>query len=151
MNRRHFYWLIPLLGLLLWQLKRPQISNPTSPPEEALWFQHPAPRATLDLLRTACFDCHSNETVWPWYAYIQPIAGFVEGHVRHGRQEVNFSEWTQLNLEDRPHMAKACAKQIHKQSMPLHSYTWLHSEAKLSAAERQLLFDYFHQISLQSL
>ncbi|MEL6843883.1 MAG: heme-binding domain-containing protein [Bacteroidota bacterium] len=148
MNRRHFYWLTPLLGLLLWQLDRPQTSNPASHPEAALWFQHPAPPATLDLLRAACFDCHSNETVWPWYAHIQPIAGFVEGHVRQGRQEVNFSEWTHLSTEDRPHMAKTCAKLIHKQSMPLHSYTWLHPEAKLSEAERQKLFDYFHPISL---
>ena len=89
---------------------------------------------TRALAVRACFDCHSNETKWPWYASIAPVSWFVQRHVDDARDHLNFSEW------DKPqrHAGKA-AKAVESGAMPLESYLSMHSEAKLSDAERAAL------------
>ena len=86
------------------------------------------------LAQRACFDCHSNESVWPWYAYVAPISLRVASHVQNGRQHLNFSEWDQPN-EDFDEIEKV----ISRGQMPLSDYLLLHPEAELSAAEKQQL------------
>lgn len=79
--------------------------------------------------RRACFDCHSNETTWPWYAYIAPISWRIADHVHEGREEFNMSEW-------KPGKGDEAAKEVRKNKMPLDDYLWLHSEAKLTEEEK---------------
>jgi mono/diheme cytochrome c family protein len=89
---------------------------------------------TRALAKRACFDCHSNETTWPWYSHVAPISWFVQGHVDDGRRALNFSEW------DHPskHAQKA-GREVKNGEMPLSSYLLLHPEARLSDAERDQL------------
>jgi len=104
----------------------------TNPPvtKEPAW-DRPETRA---LAKRACFDCHSNETTWPWYSYVAPVSWFVVGHVDEGRAAVNYSEW------DHPseHASKA-GREVKTGGMPLTSYLLLHGEARLSDAERDQL------------
>lgn len=89
---------------------------------------------TEQLVRQACFDCHSNETQWPWYSRIAPISWRVEHHVMEGRSKVNFSEF------DRPQKdAHECAEEVEEGKMPLRDYAFLHPESRLSVAERETL------------
>ena len=91
---------------------------------------------TEKLARRACYDCHSNETVWPWYAYVAPPSLLVSNHVDHGRSHLNFSEWDKPN-ED----ADEIVEVIEKDEMPLTGYVRMHAEANLSPAEKEALIN----------
>lgn len=104
----------------------------TNPPvvAEPAWDQ-PATRTLAD---RACFDCHSNQTRWPWYSFVAPTSWLVQGHVDEGREELNFSAWSGDAEE-----AREVADSVLDGSMPPRSYTWLHPEARLSDAQRNEL------------
>ncbi|MFB6285428.1 MAG: heme-binding domain-containing protein [Candidatus Bipolaricaulia bacterium] len=89
---------------------------------------------TRTLVERACFDCHSNETDWPWYSHIAPASWLVQRDVMEGRKALNVSEWPQNGDE-----ASEAAEAVQEGEMPIAIYTWLHSEARLSDAERQRL------------
>ena len=91
---------------------------------------------TRALAARACFDCHSNETVWPWYAKIAPVSLYLANHINEGREKLNFSAWDQRN-EDFEEVQEVVAEG----EMPLWDYLLIHPEAKLSAAETQQLLD----------
>ena len=117
--------------LLLAQLI-PYGRNHTNPPvlREPTWDRP----ETRRLARLACFDCHSNETVWPWYSKIAPVSWLVQRDVMEGRAELNFSEW------DRPQKeAKESAKVIRAGEMPPGTYLPAHPEARLSPLDREAL------------
>ena len=89
---------------------------------------------TRALAERACFDCHSNQTKWPWYASIAPVSWLVQDHVDEGRAILNFSEW------DKPYEeASEAAETLQEGEMPVAGYTWLHPEADLSPAEKATL------------
>src|SRR5262245_6603886 len=81
----------------------------------------------------ACFDCHSNETRWPWYSFVAPVSWFIAHDVYDARDDLNFSEWA--NPED----AKKAPKLVRNRAMPLGPYIWLHAEADLTSEERERL------------
>ena len=89
---------------------------------------------TKQLVKRACFDCHSNETEWPWYSYIAPISWRVTEHVSHGREHLNFSEWNRPN-ED----LEEIKEKVEEGKMPLWDYLLMHSDAKLSDEEKAAL------------
>ena len=91
---------------------------------------------TREIAKRACFDCHSNETVWPWYSYIAPISWRVAEHVEHGREHLNFSEWNRPN-EDLDEIKEV----MEEGQMPLWDYLLMHGEAKLTEAETRQLID----------
>lgn len=90
---------------------------------------------TRDLAARACFDCHSNETAWPWYSNIAPVSWQVQGHVDDGREALNFSAWAAGQEGD------DAAETIADGSMPPRYYVLTHPAAGLSGAERQELID----------
>ena len=101
----------------------------TNPPvvAEPAW-DSPATRA---LAKRACFDCHSNETTWPWYSHVAPTSWFLQSHVDEGREHLNFSEW------NKPYRAAGKAsREVKSGGMPLSSYLLMHPEARLSDAEK---------------
>lgn len=90
--------------------------------------------ATRELAARACFDCHSNETKWPWYSNIAPISWLVQDHVDEGREYLNFSEWNKTYEE-----AGEAGETVEEGEMPIPNYLWLHPEAKLSVKEKAAL------------
>jgi len=91
---------------------------------------------TRTLAKNACFDCHSNETVWPWYSQVSPSKLLVWFDVHAGRQTLNFSDWEQASRD-----VDDIADVIQRGEMPPFYYTLLHPEARLSEAEKQTLID----------
>ncbi len=118
-----------MLVLLLIQLIPVDKTNPPVVSEPA--WDSPQTRA---LAKDACFDCHSNETVWPWYAKIAPVSWLVKTDVNAGRSALNFSEWGQGEME-----AGDLAETINEGGMPPAYYTLMHPNAKLSDSEKQAL------------
>lgn len=100
---------------------------------------------TRELVRRACFDCHSNETVWPWYSYIAPVSWIIQHDVDEGRRKLNFSEW------NRPQEgAEDIIEVIQKGEMPPPLYTLMQPKARLSPAERQALIEGLRRTLQQS-
>jgi len=86
---------------------------------------------TRELAQRGCFDCHSNETTWPWYSKVAPVSWLVQADVDEGREHLNFSEW------DKPQRdAHEAAEEVEEGKMPLDIYTWTHGEAVFTDAER---------------
>jgi len=96
-----------------------------------------------DLIRSACYDCHSNAIVYPWYSRIQPLGWWIKGHVKGGTKHLNFSTWGDYNPDKRAHKLEECIEELEQKKMPLRSYTWMHPKAKLSDLERKALADWF--------
>ncbi len=83
------------------------------------------------ILKTACFDCHSNSTRYPWYSSITPLNYWLADHVNEGKSELNFSEWTTYSIKRKEHKMKEVWEEVEKGNMPLDSYTWTHADARL--------------------
>ena len=102
----------------------------TNPPVTA---EISAPTQVMTALRSSCYDCHSNETIWPWYSRLAPVSWMITDHVGDGREQFNFSTWEDLSEEDREDLRKEIWEEIEKGAMPLPSYLRMHPEARLSA------------------
>ncbi len=94
------------------------------------------------LLRRACYDCHSNETRWPWYSRVAPVSWLLADHVKDGRKDLNFSEWPVLDFEAQQEAFEDITKQLQEGKMPLLSYKLGHPESWLNAEERAVLLDW---------
>jgi len=105
----------------------------------------PSPKVVA-LLRNACYDCHSNETVYPKYAYIAPFSWSVKDHINEGREHLNFSVWKSYNKELKESMLNKAIQTLQDKSMPLPAYIVYHDEANLTDAERTVLIKYFEEI-----
>ena len=108
--------------------------NHTNPPVtgEPKWNN----AQTRDLSKRACFDCHSNETTWPWYSHVAPVSWLVQHDVDSGRRHLNFSEWNRPQRH-----AKDAAEQVRKGDMPPWYFLPTHPEARLSETERNQLIE----------
>ncbi|AZB11266.1 cytochrome C [Chryseobacterium sp. G0162] len=104
------------------------------------------PRKVQSILRTSCYDCHSNGTNYPTYAYIQPFSYFVENHIKEGKKELNFSEWGLYSQRKQSNKLEAVENQIKLGKMPLSSYLYLHHDAKLSDEKIKEVVDWIESI-----
>jgi hypothetical protein len=114
----------------------------TNPPEHG---QPPASPEVEAILRRACYDCHSNETNWPWYSKIAPASLLLARDVKEGRREVNFSTWEKYDEQRRMRKRREIVKEVEQGSMPPGYYVPLHPEAKLSATDRGLIIKWAQQ------
>jgi cytochrome c551/c552 len=107
-----------------------------SPPVEGA-VQVPADLKAV--LARSCYDCHSNETVWPWYSRIAPVSWLIAEDVKKGRVELNFSIWDQYNERRKARKLKEIVKQVEHSKMPQWYYVALHPDAKLSASDKEII------------
>jgi len=84
------------------------------------------------ILKTSCYDCHSNETVWPWYSNIAPVSFLIANDVNEGREHLNFSEWDKYDAKRRSKKMDDVSELVEKGVMPLSIYTFIHSDAKMN-------------------
>ena len=104
------------------------------------------PGNVRQVLKQACYDCHSNETVYPDYAYVAPVSWSIQNHIKTGRKHLNLSEWGNLNKDLKKNMLENSAKSVKNYSMPMNAYITKHPAANLTKAQRVLLADYFEGI-----
>ncbi len=97
-------------------------------------------------IRTSCYDCHSNETKYPWYSNIQPIAWFLKDHIDEGRKKLNFSTFATYEPKRQAHKLAEAVEMVETGEMPLESYLLAHPEAKLTAEEQKTMVNYFKKI-----
>jgi hypothetical protein len=117
---------------------------------------NPAPTPGMDFLKikntlpeiatvitNSCYDCHSNETKYPWYSNIAPSSWLLKNHIDEGRKELNFSTFATYEPKIQAHKLQECIEMVEKKEMPLESYFLGHQDAKLTDQQRKLLTDYF--------
>ncbi|MEO8514262.1 MAG: heme-binding domain-containing protein [Ignavibacteria bacterium] len=97
------------------------------------------PSNVESILKRSCYDCHSNQTVWPWYTNVAPVSWLVADDVVKGRKKMNFSEWTNLSESKREARLNDICEEIKADEMPLSNYLIIHGDAKLSQADKDIL------------
>jgi len=137
-----------ILGLILlgMQFFSPEknISNLSS--GNSIDLNHSTPKEIGVLLKRSCYDCHSNNTVYPWYSNLQPFAWWQQSHVVEGKEELNFDEFNTYNVKKKKHKLEEIAEVIENGEMPLGSYTVIHRNAILSPIEKDKLISWAQEL-----
>jgi hypothetical protein len=137
------FWRGALLGFFALvvgiQFIRPARTNPPVVASHTLEEVVPVPPQVESILQRACYDCHSNLTLWPWYSNVAPISWFVIDDVDSGRRQVNFSVWLRPNTKSPAEFTRerfeAICKQVETRNMPLFAYLLVHRAARLSQGD----------------
>ncbi|WP_111709504.1 heme-binding domain-containing protein [Lutibacter citreus] len=106
------------------------------------------PENVQSILKKSCNDCHSNNTVYPWYSKIAPVSWYLASHVNDGKEHLNFSEWTAYNINQKKHIIKDLDEVLKSHEMPLKSYLIIHKDAKMNAEQFELLSNWVKTIKI---
>jgi hypothetical protein len=124
------------------QFIRPARTNPPVDEARTLQAHSSLTPEVAAILNRSCNDCHSNQTRWPWYSNVAPVSWFVINHVNDGRRQMNFSDWAQYDRSEQENYLRKICREVKSGDMPIHSYLWLHGDAKLSAEDVKILCDW---------
>ncbi|MGB5171737.1 MAG: heme-binding domain-containing protein [Eudoraea sp.] len=129
--------------LVLIQFIRPE-KNVSNDNTYDISKKYDIPADVDNLLKVSCNDCHSNNTIYPWYANVQPVAWWINDHIEDGKGHLNFSEFTKMPIAIQNHKLEETIEMVEDHEMPLASYTnfGLHSEANLSDEDRKKIIDW---------
>ncbi len=130
--------LILLIALLAIQFVRPA-KNESTDKSKHVSTLYAVPADVNTILTKACNDCHTNNTIYPWYAEVQPVTWWLDDHIKEGKSHLNFDEYSTYSLRKQYHKMEEVVEQVKEKEMPLNSYTWVHRDAKLTDAERVAL------------
>lgn len=108
----------------------------TNPPVTA---ELDAPMEVISVFKKSCYDCHSNETEWPWYSNIAPVSWLVSSDVKDGRSHLNFSKWGDFSRKDIVKMKEEIWEEIERGKMPLDKYIFMHPEAEIDQEKKDLI------------
>jgi hypothetical protein len=131
---------------VLIQFFRPVKNQSASVSADDIFSKYPAEENTKVLVRKACYDCHSNNTVYPWYAEIQPVAWWLSDHIKDGKDELNFSEFASYTAKKAAHKMDEVMDEVKEEKMPLKSYLITHTEARLTVEERKGITEWAEQL-----
>lgn len=148
LKRIGFVMLVVLVGIQFIPSRTNQ--DKAVPPSDFL-VTNGVPENVRHILRTSCYNCHSNNTSYPWYSRVQPVGWFLQNHINKGKSELNFSEFGSYSVRKQKSKLRSMVSQVEKDEMPLSSYTFIHREARLSQENKKALIDYLNalQDSLQ--
>ena len=135
--------LVVLVAIQFFQIDK---TNPLTDINQDFLKIHNTPTEIASNIKAACYDCHSNQSTYPWYTYVQPIGWFVKDHINDGKKHLNFSEFGNYKVKKQAKKLDECAELIENGEMPLYSYTIIHKEAVLSEAQQAELISYFKEI-----
>ena len=129
-----------LIALIVFQFyPKPKKNNSTTISSNDITLVHHVPADVLQVLKTSCYDCHSNSTVYPWYSSVQPVALWLGDHIDEGKGELNFSEFGSYSIRRQYRKLEEINSEVKENEMPLSSYTLIHRDAKLDESKKLLL------------
>lgn len=137
---------IALIAFVIIQFFPTDKNESYTTPETDFMMVDKVPSVIENQLKVSCYDCHSNNTVYPWYSKVQPAAWFLKDHIKEGKAELNFNEWS--NYSDRRKKSKLLSiiKQIESGEMPMDSYTLIHKDAILSENDKNVLIAFITKL-----
>lgn len=131
--------IILLIAFVLIQfIRHPKNKSESKGPNDISTLYH-VPDSIQTILKLACYDCHSNNTSYPWYAEIQPVAWWLNNHIVDGKRHLNYSEFAKYRIRKQYVKFEETEELVKENAMPLESYTWIHKDAKLSARQKQAI------------
>ncbi len=139
--------LIVFVGIQFIPTKRNQSE---SVPNTDFMIVNNVPNNIKATLQTSCYGCHSNNTSYPWYNTVQPVAWFLENHIEEGKAELNFSEWDNYSNRRKKSKLKSIVSQIKDNKMPLSSYTFIHKDALLDEIQKKEIIDWINNIKTEN-
>ena len=142
MNWKKIVWIVILLIIVIIQIipsGRPEVivDNPND-----LVLNNHLPDSVKSILKNACYDCHSNETKYPWYAYVAPVSWLVSQDTWMGREHLNFSDWESYTKMDKAKQLGDIGEEVGDGVMPMPIYILMHPEAKLTLRQRELMVEW---------
>ena len=132
----------PILLIVIQFFRIEQINPPIQIEKDFINITKPDGKIS-EMLKNACYDCHSNETKYPWYSNVAPISWLVADHRNDGRKHLNFSVWADYSQKRKDHKLEECIEMVQEGEMPMDSYTWFHPESKLTDNQKQYLLEWF--------
>ena len=140
--------LILLVAFILIQFVRPE-KNDSKNEMKAMSTVMEIPVEVTKIIETSCADCHSNSTKYPWYSEIAPASWYLAQHVKEGKENLNFSEWTAYNKDQQAHILNDIKEVLNEREMPLKSYLLIHKDAKLTENQYQILYDWANTVKVE--
>ncbi|OGS70199.1 MAG: hypothetical protein A3F91_01865 [Flavobacteria bacterium RIFCSPLOWO2_12_FULL_35_11] len=140
--------LVILVAFILIQFVRPE-KNDSKNEMNAMSTVMEIPVEVTKIIETSCADCHSNSTKYPWYSEIAPASWYLAQHVKEGKENLNFSEWTTYNKDQQEHILKDIKEVLNEREMPLKSYLLIHKDAKLTENQYQILYDWANTVKVE--
>ena len=138
-----------LVAFIILQFFRIDKTNPPVDKKMDFLTIKKTPENLSKMIKSACYDCHSNETVYPWYAEIAPVSWYLASHVNDGKEHLNFSEWTAYNVHQKEHILKDLKEVMESHEMPLKSYLLLHENAKMNKNQYEAFSKWLSTIEIQ--
>jgi hypothetical protein len=129
------------------QLYRPEKTNPPVDPQKTLSASMNVPPDIDAILTRSCKDCHSNETVWPWYGQVAPFSWWLVEDVEKGRKDMNLSEWVTFSDRKKARRLKQICEQVETGEMPIPPYLFMHTSARLTDADKHRLCEWTRSLS----
>lgn len=146
-SKSKLIFMVLLAVLLLIQLVRPQKNISLTPAGKTFVDTFKVGEQVNAILAVSCYDCHSNNTKYPWYSEIQPMAWLMEKHILDGKDKLNFDDLPPYGSRRLNSKFTQITKQIEQGKMPLNSYLWMHEGARLNMEDKKLLVDYFNSLT----
>ena len=142
-----------LLGILLIlvaiQFIRPAKNQSTEISANDISKGYTIPENVNNVLKKSCNDCHSNNTVYPWYFNIQPVGWWLDGHIDEGKTELNFSEFASYSPRKQHHKLEEVIESVKEGNMPIKSYTWIHKNAILTDEEKLAVSEWAEKLRME--
>ncbi|MFD0863960.1 heme-binding domain-containing protein [Sungkyunkwania multivorans] len=135
--------LVAFVGIQFMPVERNQSDGV---PKTDFMLVNDVPSDIKNKLQVSCYDCHSNNTQYPWYNKVQPVAWYLENHIAEGKAELNFSEWAEYSARRKKSKLRSIVNQIINDEMPMDSYTLIHKEAAFSEEEIQQVIKYMENL-----
>ena len=132
--------LIVLFGAI--QLIRPERNQQTNPSRYDVFHKTDTDPLVIAQVQSACYDCHSNRTAYPWYASIAPVSWMISQHVKDGKKHLNFSQWILYPQDRQAHKLDEIIEVLQEDEMPPKPYQWLHKESVMNSESRQLVLSW---------
>ena len=140
MKKKIFLVILALLVII--QFIRPAKNVSTSISANDISKHFTVPEDVNQILKKACNDCHSNNTIYPWYTNIQPVGWWMANHVKGGKSHLDFSEFAGYTPKKQHHKLEEVIEMVKENEMPLNSYTWVHKDAVLTTSEKTLIVNW---------
>jgi hypothetical protein len=140
-------WIL-LAALVVIQFFKPErnLSSTEGPAANDISKLYPVPQEVASILKTSCYDCHSNNTHYPWYSNFQPVAWWLDDHIKEGKKEINFSEFASYRIGKQYRKLEEVYSEVEEGEMPHEAYTLIHGDAKLSPSQKEKIMNWATEI-----